>query len=808
MAVRDVIERDEDRVFAVDTECFIIFTGESVRDNRPFIRIGNWLNLPVEIIPLIENIIITDTMAGNPSHEQFNIDIKYLPTNRYIGSHLIVERFLDYQRIFGLDLHSASVVDAEKDIPEISRKNVSDRESFIGIFYRDSNFKITHGGKELFNLMTLCDNQSNDNRTHDRLANLSKQKRYSGAGFAIIENNPVFYRANNLVAYLFPHSYYESFFRLGINPRNISTVIHPSENYLGMGRFLKWKHSHDGKLVFCCDNTEETSLMQKLFSRMKLQIQPFTGMNIQPSTGFAVHAIPHSYNLAVDIDIPSTKKKLRIAYIKGSSELKNIAKDKFDLFLINYSVYEDAVVALKALKTPVAVIDDGNQSVSRVPLLDTPVIRQNMQYEFIRLADESEFLEYANALVDDDAINKIIGGDASFIESSCREGIDTALGDDRTAGYFNLLSFLKFINDTTSDRKIASLLKNLLRSGFSSKSRGAVYNQPGLYRVDIVLMNGSVYEFASEIAEPVTDQNFLFDAIHSSSTLDHILSDKDEKELYSRIENDRKRLDELLKLFLENPSFRKEVKSLKEAMEKRKRLFLQERKDHPVISQGFISKLRETTADGRTVLQAEKKGNFISRIFCERDNQKSSARHGGKLTLSKKKISAAMLVVLILLGILAYSSRKGYKTHTAEQIKAETEKNEAQKKEIFAKYQVNINEGEIFIYANQTASKNGYTPIDSRDFGNKNPHWIYPGNVFILPDGEKIIVKDRDTLWNIARIKLEKRHLEFYKSFERIKKVMESGKTPEKADIDHLREFSSNDEQRKIVDEFVKNTLK
>jgi len=800
MTLRDIIETDEDRVFAVDTECFIIFTGESVKDNRPFIRIGNWLNLPVGIIPLVENIIITDTMAGNPAHEQFNIDIKYLPTNRYIGSHLIVERFLDYQQIFGLDLHTASVIDAEKDIPEISKKSVSDRESFIGIFYRDSNFKITHGGKELFNLMSLCDTQSNDNRTHDRLANLSKQKRYAGTGFAVIENNPLFYRANNLVSYLFPHAYYESFFRLGINPRSISAVIHPSENFLGVTRFLKWKHSQDGKLAFYCDNTGEIPLLQKLFSRMKLQLQPFTGMNLQSSAGFSVHAIPHSYNIAVDVEIPSSKRKLRIAYIKGASELKKIAKDKFDLFLINYSVYEDAVVALKTLKTPLAVIDDGNQSVAKIPLLDTSVIRQNMQYEFIGLADESELLEYINTIIDDDTINKVLGKDAAFIESACRAGIDAALGDDKAAEYFNLLSFLKFINNTTSDRKIASLLKNLLRSGFASKSRSAAYHQPGRYRVDLVLLNGLVYEFVSEISEPVKDQNYLFDEIHSSVTLGKKLSDKDEENLYARIENDRKRLDALLGLFLENPHYRKEVRDLKEAMEKRKRLFLQERDGHPLRSHGFISKLRETTADNRTALKPKKQQGVLGGFFSTQD---SSGKQGGQTTLSKGKIAAAIVVVLVLLGILAYSSWTGYKTHTADKIKAEAVKKEAEKKEIFAKYRIAISEMDIFNYANQTAIKNGYAPIEARDFGNKNPHWIYPGNVFILPDGERIIIKDRDTLWNIARIKLETRYLEFFKSLEKVKKDIGDGKKPEKADIDRMKELSSNDAQTKLINELV-----
>ena len=124
MKLSDIIRNDNDRLFIVDTECFIIFTGGSITDNRPFIRIGTWSDLPVEIIPLVENIIITDKILGNPALEQFNIDIRNFTSNRYIGGESILRRFLDYQRNFGLDLTNVSVVNIEKDIPELTDKKI------------------------------------------------------------------------------------------------------------------------------------------------------------------------------------------------------------------------------------------------------------------------------------------------------------------------------------------------------------------------------------------------------------------------------------------------------------------------------------------------------------------------------------------------------------------------------------------------------------------------------------------------------------------------------------------------------------
>ena len=158
MEIRDIIKSDSDRLFIVDPECYIIFTGETTDDIKPFIRIGNWNDMPVELVPLIENIIITDSLIGNPAHEQFNIEVRHLPENRYIGSRGIVQKFLNYQRTFGLDLTNASIVDIEKDLPELSKeKNISHKDQFIGVFYRNGNFKTLLNKNTIFDLNEVTD---------------------------------------------------------------------------------------------------------------------------------------------------------------------------------------------------------------------------------------------------------------------------------------------------------------------------------------------------------------------------------------------------------------------------------------------------------------------------------------------------------------------------------------------------------------------------------------------------------------------------------------------------------------------------
>ena len=172
LTLDDIIKTERDRLFVIDRECFIVFTGDSLDDEKPFIRIGTYVDLPVEIIPLVENIVITDTMVGNPAIEQFNIDITYLDTNRFIGSRAIVRRYLEFQKVFGLDLGAAKVVDIDTDIPDISNERlISNRDSFVGIFYKNGNFKIIHNNRDIFNLQEI-DREGNQDiaRAHDALS--------------------------------------------------------------------------------------------------------------------------------------------------------------------------------------------------------------------------------------------------------------------------------------------------------------------------------------------------------------------------------------------------------------------------------------------------------------------------------------------------------------------------------------------------------------------------------------------------------------------------------------------------------------
>ncbi|MFW6362494.1 MAG: hypothetical protein ACOC0D_01505 [Spirochaeta sp.] len=57
---------------------------------------------------------------------------------------------------------------------------------------------------------------------------------------------------------------------------------------------------------------------------------------------------------------------------------------------------------------------------------------------------------------------------------------------------------------------------------------------------------------------------------------------------------------------------------------------------------------------------------------------------------------------------------------------------------------------EVLRVTNWIAYNNGYALIGEEAFPHRDPDWIYPGNVFMLPDGSMHRVRDHDNMWQIA----------------------------------------------------------
>jgi hypothetical protein len=798
MNLSDIIKSDLDRLFIVDTECFIIFTGESLNDDRPFIRIGTWYDLPVEIISLVENIIVSDKILGNPSYEQFNIDVRHLESNRYIGSESILKRFLDYQRIFGLDLTNVSIVNIEKDIPELSsQKNISDRDQFIGIFYSDGNIKINHGTKNIFDLNVLFNDNLNREEILDRISAISKNtERYKGSGIVVIDNNPLFYQKGYFSSYQFPDRYLEFFSILQINPNNIRELLLPSQNLINISGFMKFKNQRGGRIKLFSDNSEQIDLIKRLFKNATVSDDKFSVMDINTVEGLKIVSYANSPNIKITFRQSEEKNDgITMPFIKSPADTAKILKEKSDAVLITYTAYEESALLFKSTEVPVIIIDDGNRNIKKISGSDKIVLKAGIQY------DIKKFRNFEDLLKEFPGLDEL----KTAIETSDTEKINDTFGSLRKEpacedDFYNAIGLVKAYMSNTPDRKKYAVLKEIYQN-YSTKT---VIQSSAEFRCEkkiiLALYNNSCCTVIKQAG--VMPAEIFIDNYNETSLNSETLSN-DQKNLGERIIKDRERLMKLLSLFYRDktnsPLFNtieKEVSLLKKEISARKEIY-----NNEFYSAAVKDEKRKT------------KKNI------KKDNPLGKNSVFGTALLTKKKIiipSAVIIVLALLVMLLTSRNRKSdtEKIITENDLQKVENKNviftvkrvDENEKELLLKHKVKISETDIYNYANDVAVKNGYNRISYDGLKDKNPHWIFPGNFFIMLDGEKIVVQKGDTLWDLAHAKLEKMNADFYRIIDEIEKIKDDDKNKIINMVAEAEKYTYIKKQIQIIEMYKKKT--
>lgn len=974
MELAEIIRQETDRVFMVDYGCFIIFTGNTLDDSQPFIRIGNWIDMPPALIPLVENIIITENLIGNPAHEQFNIDINSHSSNRYIGSHTTLKRFLDFQSIFGLDLKNVTVVDVEYDIPEINSRNISDRETFIGIFYRGGNFKITHMGQDFFDLHASLDNSYNMNKIHDYLyENTKNGGLHKGSGFFFMESSLCGFSGGHYFLDTFPQNYRSLFDRFKINIKKIAAIAHNMANYLQLTQFLTWINSFSGKVTILSDEKGHFPLIKKLFSGSSITIDNYSNCNVKIGPDLSVSRSSGKY--PVELGYKNGESRATIAHVKNREELMRALKSDVDALLMNYTLFEESTLLLKAEAKPGLIVDDGNCNFKKVSATSHLPLFPNTVYTVLPFDGADKALEYYSSIIGEADPADLFSADKKGV----LEKIEAFFVSEHTLfEKLNYLSMIRYFIHITTNRRISSALSKLVSNiGLQySVDNLAAMNIP--FKATLIFADSGVFQTFEQSRVDIKSGYFVpsIDRLEPEDGEEY----KDLSEFHEtnrKIQEDRERLHKLISLYLRKPSLRKEAKKLQAAISERKELFKKETvtaedfSNSSDVSDGVDTSGHDRQENGRldnersvknqdatptpvkgkagAMLEGlkgkvvngkkEKKGphgaashsrngsvtrsvaargaslffdrekyellkngyspEAIAEGSLNRDERNSlfgvnSDKDAVAVNLSGKKSvpdgdgagsqheispfkalvlsfrplfwggsTALVLLVLALLLFLPVSPFRVIRTDhtevTFDQLDPATEhevssgdtdssqkgsgvpanNNEAgadgadqqqtvtgenglppaEKKDleeriageanetIIAKNHILITDTEILNYVNRIADLNGYSRIPIAVVKGKNPHWIYPGNIFQLPDKELFIVKEGDSLWKIAELKLTKSSIEFYTAVDRIKELIGQNEVVPEELLEKARVNSINDGQKALVDDLEKKAF-
>ena len=91
------------RVFRIDEECYVIYTGVEKDDHKPFLRIGTTEKPPIRLIPYLQTIILTELLPGNPLQDLVDIKNEYLREYIYLGGSSILPEYRKFLKIYHVE---------------------------------------------------------------------------------------------------------------------------------------------------------------------------------------------------------------------------------------------------------------------------------------------------------------------------------------------------------------------------------------------------------------------------------------------------------------------------------------------------------------------------------------------------------------------------------------------------------------------------------------------------------------------------------------------------------------------------------
>ncbi len=148
------------RVFQIDRNCFIIYTGQSSADDCSFLRIGNSDVLDKNIQSRVGFIVIPDASKIDYSKEKQNI--RFTPENmvHYICNRENQDILFQSLKDQGVDTTHLYHKDLSKDLDNVSR--IENKKHFFTIFYENKNVKIVSEEVIYFDLFAAAKSSGAD----------------------------------------------------------------------------------------------------------------------------------------------------------------------------------------------------------------------------------------------------------------------------------------------------------------------------------------------------------------------------------------------------------------------------------------------------------------------------------------------------------------------------------------------------------------------------------------------------------------------------------------------------------------------
>ncbi len=743
------------RVFQIDQECFMIYVEDMSSTKERFLRIGNSSFLKEFGENLTFVTLLSKMYPGDPFHE---LDI-FRPNvdRKIIGLKESVKRFLFFLKENKINVNKVNVVYAEEAsdifkevnseedfLKKIENDSRINRHSFAS-FYNDGNIRIFNQNEVFFDLREALFKTLNESHEIKKLAQFFLkyyQESYNKTGIIHSNKSLFVFSENKFACITDSSSWVKDAIRVGIDPSKID-LIYVTERTMPGILCLKTilKRDKDDpkiKLIYKEQVRWEKLLspdnIVSLNSHQKSISQKIGNINLK----FKENEIEISTN-GFKFFLEDSKSFLdKGSIIKGKFNESSIRKD-FELIIDDFK--KDSLTLYSYNPVIFEKIIDENNYINTFWENFSENIKDNNSMEIFD--DDTEYSkDYIPKIVKKNFYSKLY---AETIRRINCEG-NSKITDNVFKEYMNLLEELS--GENINENKF--VIEQVLGYGANEK------------RVCIRDFLGSKeIEYFEDKINPFL--NFLKNA--------------EKKEWQERQDQYRKKY----KLNIKDNKIMNQIGTRFSDVINAKQFHIEERERLKRFMETVIIKEKQEENKERA-----KRGESVNTAKAQEDELKNAEKHGKELgakkdfewTKGKKTffIAAILLIALIIasLFLIPFLKEKGItKDKIQSNIQDKIQGIIEDKKIVLDKNRedryIKTNEKsfkrsnnlkffmtvlDLLNLTNVVAEKNGYHRIvedfEKPNVKGKDPDWIYPGNVLIMPDSAKINVKKGDIMWNLC----------------------------------------------------------
>ncbi len=728
MTADHALHIESDRVFIIDHDCFIIYTGSGYAEQRPFIRLGSSHALPREVIPLIDCIVLSEKVCASPQAELFNIDSVEPSKNRYFGSKQALDLYFTSLSSCGFSHINEATVSTESDLPEInSNMNVPGDGQFSGIFSPNGNFKLLCNGVPLLDLSETQKTSFSRLSGFDIISSLNRTPEIEGGiSLSVIGNSLSITSGGRTILAGYPHDDVKAFASSPVDPGGIEHILLPrNQPVYSVFPLSTWQRQ---KGTACSLQVHHLGNRLRSFTQQneKLkELKPPRSIGIDRVT---VDFLPGGFELFIASQKNRVENVIRIVFAYESKLIKDAVHRNPDAVITSYELFSSNALLFSG--SPVQVVLYGDSIPQERLSPGVTLLHPGIKYCPVKLSKGEEIHLHHNLPLQSASL--VSEGDEETILSM----IESTPAD--TTFNYNLKSLISFHQDATPDRARFAVYKRLLQE-ISKHLATSESLHPRVSEITLSWYGSRIYEFIKSHRDEVNllKHMELSDRITSASEL---------------IDRDRERLKLLITRLdgqVENSDYDNKMMRLSE--------------EHERLNQ-IIQSSPLPDADQDATRRSVNKTISLPASWLR---SKASILFAAALLFA----IPALLVLLLSEKSVEIRLKPG---GTLPHRPSLTETEKLNYKALPDAFRSEISPVDIYRIANRIAATNGYAELSDISKQGKDPNWIYPANVLKMPDNSKITVQPGDTLWSISRDRLIYSDLRLYRIFTKLNSGKES----------------------------------